>query len=326
MRCLALVEAWRARGDRAFFLSRCVTTVLRERIVAAGASFLPLIGDADLEMTLSSVADTKASVVVLDGYDFDLEYQRALRKGRCRLMVIDDVVRLPRYETDILLNQNLGAERLQYSCNPDAELLLGAKYALLRREFAVWRRRLHAVPETARKILVTFGGSDARNVTLKVIQALRQLETARLQIRVVVGPVNPHIDELRDVAGSLSPRLELLTSVSEMASLMAWADVAVTAAGSTCWELACVGLPALTLVIAENQRAIGEELGAAGVVLNLGPHEDVPVERIASAVDGLLYSSFRRLRMSQRGRALVDGKGAERVAGALSRHNRTRAA
>lgn len=326
MRCLALVQVWCARGGLVFFLTRCVNQDLRERIQAAGASFLPLVGNADLETTLLSMTEVKASFVVLDGYDFDLDYQRALRTAGCPLMVIDDIVRLPCYEADILLNQNLGAVHLGYNCNADAALLLGPEYALVRREFVVWRSRLHTVPETARKILVTLGGSDADNLTLKVIHALRQLEIARLQIRVVAGPANPHIEELRDAVGAFSGNVELLTSVSEMAALMSWADLAVTGAGSTCWELACVGLPAVTLVIADNQRAIAEELGAAGVVFNLGWHEEVSAERIATTVDGLLYSSFRRLRMSQTGRAVVDGKGAERVAAALSKRLGVRAA
>ena len=326
MRCLALVQAWCARGGLAFFLSRCANEVLRERIQAAGACFFSLSGDADLEATFSSVTDVKASFVVLDGYDFDLNYQHGLRAAGCSLMVIEDMVRLPRYEADILLNQNLGAERLEYDCNPDAALLLGPKYALLRREFSVWRSRLHTVPETARKILVTMGGGDLDNVTLKVIRGLRQLEIARLEIRVVAGPANPHINELREAADTFPGRIELLTYVSDMAPLMAWADLAVTGAGSTCWELACVGLPAVVLVIAENQRPIAEELGAAGVVFNLGWHAEVSADRIGSTVDGLLYSSFRRLRMSQRGRTLVDGKGAERVAVALSQRSCIRAA
>jgi UDP-2,4-diacetamido-2,4,6-trideoxy-beta-L-altropyranose hydrolase len=320
MRCIALVQAWCARGGLAYFLSRCANEVLCQRIQAAGAKFLSLVGDADLDTTLSSVTDVNASFMVLDGYDFDLHYQRSLRAAGCRTMIVDDMVRLSSYETDILLNQNLGAERLKYNLNSDAALLLGPQYALLRREFIVWRSRLHTVPETARKILVTLGGSDPENVTLKVIQALRRLEIARLQIRVVAGPANPHLNELHDAAATFPGRLELLTYVTNMAPLMAWADIAVTGAGSTCWELACVGLPAVALVIAQNQCAVADELGAAGVVVNLGWHEDASRERLASTVDGLLYSAFRRLRMSQQGRALVDGKGAERVAAALLGH------
>jgi UDP-2,4-diacetamido-2,4,6-trideoxy-beta-L-altropyranose hydrolase len=276
------------------------------------------VSGADLETTLASAAAVNATCVVLDGYDFDLDYQRSLRADGCRIMVIDDMVRLPHYETDILLNQNLGAEHLDYNLNSDATLLLGPQYALLRREFIVWRSRLHTVPETARKILVTLGGSDPENVTLKVIKALRHLEVSRLQIRVVGGPDNPHLDELRDAAAAFPGRLELLTYVADMAPLMAWADMAVTGAGSTCWELACVGLPAVAIVIAQNQRVVADGLGAAGVILNLGWHEETSTERIASNVESLLYSAFRRLRMSQQGRVLVDGKGADRSAAALS--------
>ena len=330
MRCLALVQAWRERGGPAWFLSRCANAALRERIQAAGAEFLSLAPDAstelDLQSTLALITELTPSFIVLDGYEFDLDYQCALRASRHRLMVIDDTVRLPRYDADVLLNQNLGAAGLNYNYNPDAVLLLGPEYALLRREFVHWRSRLHTVPETARKILVTLGGSDPDNVTLKVIEALRQLETARLQIRVVAGPANPHIDELGQAAAAFPGGLELLVAVPDMAPLMSWADLAVTGAGSTCWELACLGVPALSLVIAENQRSIAEQLGAAGVLVNLGWHNDVAVERIATSVDGLLYSSFRRLRMSQQGRALVDGKGAARVAAALSHRNCTRAA
>jgi len=330
MRCLALVHAWRERGGPAWFLSRCANPALRERIQAAGAEFLSLAPDAsmelDLQSTLALITELTPSFVVLDGYDFDLDYQRALRATGHRLMVIDDTVRLPLYDADVLLNQSLGAVRSNYNHNPDATLLLGPEYALLRREFVYWRSRLHTVPETARKILVTLGGSDPDNVTLKIIEALRQLETARLQIRVVAGPANPHIDELEHAAADFPGPLELLTAVPDMAPLMSWADLAVTGAGGTCWELACLGVPALSLVIAENQRSIAEELAAAGAVVNLGWHTDVAVERVATAVNGLLYSSFRRLRMSQQGRALVDGKGASRVASALSQRDCIRAA
>jgi UDP-2,4-diacetamido-2,4,6-trideoxy-beta-L-altropyranose hydrolase len=330
MRCCALVQAWCDRGGGAWFLSRCGNTTLRARIQAAGAQFLPLSTDAsiefDLQSTLALVTELVPAFVVLDGYDFDLDYQRSLRAAGQRLMVIDDTIRLPAYDVDVLLNQNLGAAELNYNSNSDAKLLLGPRYALLRREFAYWRSRLHTVPETARKILVTLGGSDPANVSLKVIEALRQLEIARLQIRVVAGAANPHITELQHAATEFPGRLELLTAVSDMAALMAWSDIAVTGAGSTCWELACVGVPAVSLVLADNQRNIAAALAAAGVIVNLGWHGDVSTERIAATVNGLLYASFRRLRMSQQGRALVDGKGAARVAAALSKRNCIKAA
>jgi UDP-2,4-diacetamido-2,4,6-trideoxy-beta-L-altropyranose hydrolase len=330
MRCLALVQVWRNQGGPVWFLSRCSNETLRQRIQAAGAEFLSLAANAsehlDVESTLTLLEELKPAFVVLDGYDFDLGYQCAVRAAGGRLLVIDDMLRLTHYETDILLNQNLGALRLNYNCNSDAEVLLGPEYALLRQEFVLWRSRLHTVPETARKILITLGGSDPDNVTLKVIEALRRLEIARLQFRVVAGPANPHLDELHEAAAAFPGAFELLTAISDMAPLMAWADLAITGAGSTCWELACLGLPAVSVVMAANQRSIAEELGAAGVIFNLGWHAEVSAERLATAVDSLLFSSFRRLRMSQKGRAIVDGKGSERVVSALIQRSCVRAA
>ncbi|MBI2364588.1 MAG: UDP-2,4-diacetamido-2,4,6-trideoxy-beta-L-altropyranose hydrolase, partial [Deltaproteobacteria bacterium] len=93
-----------------------------------------------------------------------------------------------------------------------------------------------------------------------------------------------------------------------------------------CWELACLGLPALPVIMAENQRRIAEELDAIEVVQNLGWHDDVSVERLAAAVNVLQHDSSRRLRMSEQGRTLVDGWGAERVAQALFEDSRRRAA
>lgn len=321
MRCLALAQAWSERGGKAVFLSRCDSPALRDRVQAAGAHIIPIALDlspeADLQATMASLPLRCAPMVVLDGYHFDVDYQRALRARGYRLMVIDDSVRLPFYDADILLNQNLDAARLDYHCACDTALFLGPTYALLRREFRSWHRHPHNAPEMARNILVTLGGSDPGNATLKVIRALRQLGGERMRVRIVAGPANPHVDELRDAARAFPGELELLTAASGMAALMSWADLAVSAAGSTCWELACVGLPAVLLVIAENQRANANELAAAGFAVNLGWHCDVSVERLASEVDGLINCRSRRARMSRRGKTLVDGYGADRVAVAL---------
>ena len=330
MRCLALAQAWQARGGAAVFVSRCDSAALRERILSTGAELISLApGDsveADIENTLAQLSRREAAWLALDGYDFSVAQQQTLRGAGHPLLVIDDIAHLDRYCADILLNQNLGAAALRYRCDPETTRLFGPHYALLRPEFAHWRRGFRDVPEVARKILVTLGGSDPNNFTARVIDALAQLDTRGLDVRVVVGPANPHLPELRERADALAPQIQLLSRVSDMAELMAWADLAVSAAGTTCWELACLGLPALIVIVAENQRRIAEELDAIEVVQNLGWHDDVSVERLAAAVNVLQHDSSRRLRMSERGRTLVDGRGAERVAQALLERSRRRAA
>src|SRR3990172_8325090 len=274
MRCLALAQVWQTHGGTVVFISRCDSPALRERIVAGGADLVLLAPDDSIEMdienTLVQLAQRKDAVLVLDGYHFGFEQQEILRVAGHPLLVIDDTAHLERYRADILLNQNLGASALEYRCDPETTRLLGPAYAMLRPEFVRWRRRFRSVRGVARKILVTLGGSDPSNFTVRAIDALAQLSTPGLEVRVVVGPANPRLAELKARADKFAPRIQILSPVADMAELMAWADLAVSASGTTSWELACLGLPALTVVMADNQRRIAAELD--GIVQNLGWH------------------------------------------------------
>ncbi|MCH8109711.1 MAG: UDP-2,4-diacetamido-2,4,6-trideoxy-beta-L-altropyranose hydrolase, partial [Chloroflexi bacterium] len=175
----------------------------------------------------------------------------------------------------------------------------------------------------ARKILVTLGGSDPCNQTTKVLRALLSLDIPDLQAKVVVGSSNPRLDELREAAESAgsSIAISIITDAPDMASLMAWADVAVTGAGSTCWELAFMGLPALLIVLADNQTGIAEGLEEAGTAVNLGWHYELNESDISRQLALLLRDSSRRSDMSEKGRRIVDGQGCHRVSSTLSRQD-----
>lgn len=74
-----------------------------------------------------------------------------------------------------------------------------------------------------------------------------------------------------------------------------------------------MGLPALVLILADNQRAVAERLDEAGVVVNLGWHKDLAATDITQALVNLAGAPDERAEMSRRGRDLVDGKGNDRV-------------
>lgn len=321
MRCLALAQEWQAHGGRAIFISRCHSAALRARVEASGAAWVALKEndsvEADLQITLARLSERQGTLLVLDGYHFDARQQQAMKIPRHPLLVIDDNAHLPTYHADILLNQNLGAGQLDYHCAPDTVLLLGPSYALLRPEFQSWRRRLRCNRTVGRRVLVTMGGSDPNNFTLRVIDALARLDTPGIEARVVLGSANRHVAIVERAVAACPAHIELLHGVNDMAALMGWADFAVSAAGSTCWELVCLGLPAVVVSLAENQRRIADELDAAGVAQNLGWHESVTAARLAAALENLVYASFRRFSMSEKSRWLVDGRGTERVVQAL---------
>jgi len=128
-----------------------------------------------------------------------------------------------------------------------------------------------------------------------------------------VGGGNPRESELQVLAGQLNLPVQIECRPENMAPLMRWADVAVSAAGSTCWELAYMGVPSIVIALSSEQRGIAEGLSQAEIAVSLGWHANLSEERIADALRSLLTDQRRRLAMSERGRKLVDGRGAARV-------------
>jgi RimJ/RimL family protein N-acetyltransferase len=98
-----------------------------------------------------------------------------------------------------------------------------------------------------------------------------------------------------------------------MSGLMAWADAGVSAAGSTCWEMAFMRLPLILIVTAENQTGIAAGLDEAGCAVNLGWFGQVSESDLADNVSELLFDEKRRGKMSEAGSKIVDGRGADRV-------------
>jgi UDP-2,4-diacetamido-2,4,6-trideoxy-beta-L-altropyranose hydrolase len=255
-----------------------------------------------------------AGALVVDGYPFGTEFQGAVRKAVRPTLVIDDHGQAGRYDADFLLDQNLGADPSAYAnVATGTRLLLGPRFALLRREFLERRRAEKTIPREASRVLVTLGGGDPDNVTLMVMRALDRIDAGPPEVVVAVGGANERRDELTREAERLQAPIKVKYDAADMPALMAWADVAVSAGGTTCWELAFMGVPGVALVQAENQRPIAERLDAAGIVQNLGRATDCDEEAVSRAVAALCSSAERRETMSRRGRALIDGRGGERV-------------
>jgi UDP-2,4-diacetamido-2,4,6-trideoxy-beta-L-altropyranose hydrolase len=324
MRTLALAQMCTLGGGNAVFLSYCRVDWLRKTIEESGISYLSLDRShpdpADLQRTLETLNKMDRSRnhevpvwLVADGYHLDAAYQRAVRDAGRALLVIDDTACEPHYYAHLLLNQNLNAAELAYSCEPDTQLLLGTRYALIRPEFlnwATWRRR---IGDKAENILVTLGGSDPWNVTSKVLRALRLLGRQSLRVKVVVGPANEHSCESQDLAEKHGFNFELVQATRQMPELMAWADLAISAAGSTCWELALMKVPSIVLAVADNQLGIANALGNAEAAMNLGRPTDVSEAEIAAAVHALIEEADLRRQVSARISRLVDGKGTMRL-------------
>jgi len=325
MRCLALAQAWKAQGGSAIFITACKSDFLLQRLHEEEFQVTQLEktypDPTDWEITSQVLTAHPGAWVVLDGYYFDEAYQKRVKQAGHRLLVIDDMAHLDHYYADVVLNQNINAEKLWYSCEPYTQPLLGTQYVLLRREFLQWRDWNREIPAVARKVLVTLGGGDPDNVTLKIIRAINKLKLRDLEVKVVIGPSNPHMVSLKEAIHYSPFTIQLLPAVRNMPELMAWADIAISAGGTTCWELAFMGVPTITLELAKNQQGIASGLDKARLTLNLGWHTKTSIMWIANRLLRLLEDRKLRLKMSQKSRLLVDGLGGVRVVEFLLREH-----
>jgi UDP-2,4-diacetamido-2,4,6-trideoxy-beta-L-altropyranose hydrolase len=318
MRCLALAQAWQDAGGRAVFLMATESPPLEARLRSEGMDVVHLPvqpGSMDDAIQTANLArQVGADRVVVDGYHFDAEYQRTIKDSGLRLLFIDDIGHAGHYSADLVLNQNIHAhEDLYPNREPYTRLLLGTRYVLLRREFLKWRGWKREIPEVARKVLVTMGGSDPDNVTFKVIQALQQVDMDGLEAIVVVGGSNPHYKELQSAVQDVRFPIRLESNVVDMPELMAWADVAVSAGGSVIWELAFMGVPIIGLSRAEQEEVLLQRSTQSGISVNLGVYHSVQPGWICEVLTGLAHSKEQRLAMSRAGRSLVDGFGPDLV-------------
>ncbi|MBI2339373.1 MAG: UDP-2,4-diacetamido-2,4,6-trideoxy-beta-L-altropyranose hydrolase [Deltaproteobacteria bacterium] len=321
MRSLALAQALRRKGHDVLFVSQALSDSLvaglkRQKLtVRRLESGLPLREDA-LATSRMAVAES-CRWIVMDGYSFDTEYQRLLKKGGSLLFCIDELADR-RQLADIVLNQTHDAENLfTYNTEQGAVLLLGSRYALLREEFLRRGRAVHPPKPRNRNILITMGAGDRHNQAARVIEAIATVNQGRWRVKIVAGDVNPNERLLRRLIAGLNGSNELVGSNGNMPTLMTWADLAVSAGGSTCWEICFLGLPAILISTAANQRFIASSLHASGCALHLGRHEEVVIPQIAEAVSRLMEDPARRTTMSRRGREIVDGAGADRAVAAM---------
>ena len=322
MRCLALAQAVRDEGGEAIFAVATHTPNLESRLKAEGMTvvYLPVEASSvrDAHETSALAQGYACQWVVVDGYHFQAEYQRTIKDEGLGLLFIDDYGHAEHYYADLVLNQNLYAHEGFYQSRESyTKLLLGSKYALLRREFRKWQGWVRKVPPVARKILVTLGGADQDNVTLKVIQALQQVAVQGLEVLVVVGGSNPHYEQLKAAADNSEVPMQLKRNALDMSQLMAWADLAIAGGGSTSWELSFMGLPSVIIILAEHQEENVNQLTRIGACLSVNCQDGLSVEEIAEVITILSKSSTKREKISQISQKSFDGLGASRGLGEL---------
>jgi UDP-2,4-diacetamido-2,4,6-trideoxy-beta-L-altropyranose hydrolase len=318
MRCLTFAQLARVRGAQVTFICREGAGDLCGVITARGFALqrLPRRSTADAATWHEDAAECAAilnaragalDLLVVDHYLLDARWESALRPQAKRILVLDDLANRP-HDCDVLLDQNLhdtADDRYGALVPPGTRVFVGPRFALLRPEFDAGNPRLrdHGVG----RVLVFFGGSDPTLEALKLVAALGKLADAAPFTTIVLGRQHAARDAVLSAASGRQ-KVEILAQTDEMARLTAEADLGVGTCGGAAWERCLLGLPALVVVTAENQRDDARILDSLGAVRNLGDAADVPMQTWASEIRALVDSPRTLLSMSQAALRVMHGR------------------
>jgi spore coat polysaccharide biosynthesis predicted glycosyltransferase SpsG len=250
-------------------------------------------------------------VLFIDSYNVTEEFFLKMRLFVKKLCYIDDVNKFS-YPVDILINGNITGEFLVYKSYYDDEvMLLGLDYNLIRDEFKDLPERI--INRNVKEIMITTGGSDPFDLSFRLAEIILSGDMQENTIlNIVAGSGFSKLEKLRDLS-RINANVVIYENVSKMAEIMLRSDLAITAGGSTIYELCACGTPALAFIVAENQRQVVDTLCDKGYIQSLGWHNEFTDQEFLSTLKLLCEDYEKRASYSRKMQKLVDGEGVSRI-------------
>lgn len=316
MRCLSLADALQEQGWEITFIT---AEPYFQRLIQTRGYPCTVLGTAydrmeeELSIFLPIIERERPELVILDSYFVTSQYMEAIR-NISRLLYIDDLNAFD-YPADAVVNYNIYGPELPYPQNKT--YFLGPQYAPLRKEFQGLSQR--NTKDRVENVLVSTGGTDQYHVALHCAEYLREhLPRENMIFHLVLGAMNRDIVQLEQIAKDFS-FIKLHRQVTDMCSLMLQCDVAISAAGTTLYELCACGVPAVTYILADNQIQGAQMFQKAGLMPCAGDiREDACfLERLFELLNSLADDFAQRQRIAEQMQGAVDGRGAARLAEAI---------
>lgn len=259
--------------------------------------------------------DSAGNVILVDSYYVTERYLEELKRFGSRALMDDMGDRA--YPVDCIVNYNVFADPEKYRSlyrGTGVKMLIGSRYVPVRSQF---RDTMYEVREKACNVLITVGGGDTDHIGQRI---LRRLYREDRELYFVAGRYYPDLDEVKKLEREHA-NIHVLHDVKNMAGLMLKCDAAVTAGGSTVYEMAAVGIPFVCFSCAENQEALVEYIGATDTAYAAGAwhlDREGTLERIEELTRRLLTERKMRMLYHRREKGLIDGIGAGRLAEKLA--------
>ena len=317
MRCRAIAEAVAEQGGTVVFTMVDPLPAAQAMMDGIPARLLSLPGPAgsqpDLQELLGLMRSLHPCITVVDGYHLDDAYWRRVAEAG-PLAALWDAADRQDVCADVIIDASPNASATAYAAiSAQALMLLGPRYALIRRDIREAARQVPLPLRQRQQVLVSFGGSDPLNLSMALLPVLRQRLPDSVDITVLAGAAYPHHQDLRELADKVVPPVQVVVNPPSVAPLFCRAGLVISAAGGTIGELVALGLPALSVVVAQNQAAASVD-GPYPCIDGRVPGAE---QRIAAQAAAMWQDLVGRERMVQTLRGVVDGEGAVRVARAL---------
>lgn len=316
MRCLSLAEKLLQKGHRVcLFTNNSEIAWLEDAITASGVEVFRVTAD---ELTQSQLTQLSPDWVIVDSYQIPAQQISAINAQVPVLAIVDGSTR--GIEASAYLDTNLFSEKLDWSGVPANKLLAGSKFALVRDAVLVNKRNHPAqIANEPANILVFLGGSDPYGYSPILARALARVSTPFLA--KFIAPPAAHPDII-SALGENAAKVQVLAPTPKLASLYKDADVVISAAGTSAWDVCSLGIPALLLAVVDNQEFSLSQIAEHGLTLtnNLSGSGPGPekADELAVQITNLLTDQKLRDQLSASALGYFDGQGRERVEKFLS--------
>jgi UDP-2,4-diacetamido-2,4,6-trideoxy-beta-L-altropyranose hydrolase len=289
MRCLVLADKLKQKDCNCIFICKDLEGNLNKLV--CDNNYILYQFENNYNIWLNDAIETKNIIkdigdihyLIIDNYNLEIGYEYQFKRFVNKIMVIDDLGRKHYY--DILLDNNISKNnyinKILYKDN--YKLFLGLDYLLLRDEFIVAKNKIRNRDRGIKNILISFGGSDPFNETLKVLEGLKPLNN--IDINVVVGNSNINKNIIKQVCETNN--YNYYEQIDNIAELINKADLAIGAGGVSLWERCYLGCPSIVTILAENQRQNIEEAEKLNCVINMGWFENTKPEYYYNVVKNI---------------------------------------
>lgn len=312
-RCITLGKEFRLQGWNVFFVSNYLEGIKKIKESDFDVFSYSKINEGErFNELIDTITKEGVSLVIIDSYNITTEFFNNFRKCYSgKIAYVDDLNNFI-YPVDILIHGSVLGPLYQYKMKYNNTLILdGLQYNILRDEFKNLPPK--QIKYSVKEILLTAGGADFKNMTTKVIDILVESRLLDLfQLNVVIGSAFNNIDQIYELSKK-NCNIKIYKNPKSIAEIMVRSDIAITAAGSTVYELFATGTPSVALITATNQKIFVEELEKRGFLISAGVEEELDSVSLIETLNYLIKDIKKRMKMSCLNQSVVDGYGASRV-------------